>query len=142
MNKVFFVIILFLGVDLIAQTNDSIIIENSQKIVNADTNALVIVTKNKIDTGIASYYAKRFEGRRCSNGSVFKHKNLTAAHKTLKFGTQLKVTNLKNDSSVIVTVTDRLPKKSKRTIDLTLTAAKQLNFVRSGLTKVTLEIVN
>lgn len=142
MNKVFFVIILFLSVDLVAQTNDSTIIENSQRILNPDTNALVIVTKNKIDTGIASYYAKRFEGRKCSNGSIFTHKQLTAAHKTLKFGTQLKVTNLKNDSTVIVTVTDRLPKKSKRSIDLTLKAAEQLNFVRSGLTKVTLEVIN
>lgn len=89
----------------------------------------------------ASFYARKFEGRKCSSGEKFRHDSLTAAHKTLKFGTKLKVTNLKNDSSVIVRVNDRLPKRSKRCIDLTLRAAKQLNFVKSGLTPVKIEIL-
>jgi len=93
------------------------------------------------EIGTASYYAKRFEGRKCSSGQIFSNGGLTAAHKTLKFGTVVKVTNLKNDSSVIVTINDRLPPNSKRCIDLTLRAAKQLNFVRSGLTKVKIEII-
>ena len=93
------------------------------------------------ETGIASFYAKKFEGRKCSSGQKFRHDSLTAAHKTLKFGTKVKVTNLKNDSIVFVTVNDRLPKKSKRTIDLTLRAAKQLNFVSRGLTKVKIEVL-
>ena len=93
------------------------------------------------ETGIASFYAKKFEGRRCSNGCVFRNDSLTAAHKTLKFGTKVKVTNLKNDSVVFVTITDRLPKKSKRSIDLTRRAAKQLNFIAKGLTKVKIEVV-
>ncbi len=93
------------------------------------------------ETGIASFYAKKFEGRKCSGGQKFRHDSLTAAHKTLKFGTKVKVTNLKNDSIVFVTINDRLPKKSKRTIDLTLRAAKQLNFVSRGLTKVKIEVL-
>jgi len=93
------------------------------------------------ETGTASYYAKKFEGRRCSSGDIFRNDSLTAAHKTLKFGTMLKVTNLKNDSVVIVRVNDRLPKKSKRKIDLTRQAAKQLNFIERGLTKVRIEIL-
>lgn len=93
------------------------------------------------ECGIASYYARAFEGRRCSNGQLFRHDNLTAAHKTLKFGTLVKVTNLKNDSFVIVRVTDRLPKYSTRSIDLTRRAAKQLNFIPQGLAKVKIEIV-
>lgn len=92
-------------------------------------------------TGTASYYAKKFEGRKCSCGEKFRHDSLTAAHKTLPFGTRLKVTNLKNDSTVIVRINDRLPKKSKRIIDLTKRAAKQLNFVQAGLTKVRLEVL-
>ncbi len=92
-------------------------------------------------TGIASYYAKKFEGRKCSCGEKFRHDSLTAAHKTLPFGTRVKVTNLKNDSIVIVRINDRLPKKSKRIIDLTKRAAKQLNFVKAGLTKVKLEVL-
>ena len=92
------------------------------------------------EIGTASYYAKRFEGRKCSSGQIFSNVGLTAAHKTLKFGTVVKVTNLKNDSTVIVTINDRLPPNSKRCIDLTLRAAKQLNFVKRGLTKVKIEV--
>ncbi len=94
-----------------------------------------------VETGTASYYAKKFEGRKCSNGDIFRNDSLTAAHKTLKFGTVVKVTNLKNDSVVIVRINDRLPKKSKRKIDLTRRAAKQLNFIKKGLTKVRIEII-
>ncbi len=93
------------------------------------------------EKGIASYYAKKFNGRRCSSGEIFKNDSLTAAHKTLKFGTIIKVTNLKNDSVIIVRVNDRLPKNSKRCLDVTLKAAKQLNFVKSGLVKVKIEIL-
>lgn len=98
-------------------------------------------TRPPIDTVIASFYAKKFEGRRCASGEIFRQSQLTAAHKTLAFGTWVKVTNLSNDSVVVVKINDRLPRSSKRGIDLTMRAAKQLNFVRKGLTKVTLEIV-
>jgi len=94
------------------------------------------------EMGIASYYAKAFEGRRCSSGQIFRHDSLTAAHKTLKFGTLVRVINLKNDSTVIVRINDRLPKNSKRCIDLTRRGAKQLNFLVQGLTKVKLMILN
>jgi rare lipoprotein A len=95
----------------------------------------------KSEIGTASFYAKKFEGRKCSSGQKFRHDSLTAAHKSLKFGTKVKVTNLKNDSVVFVTINDRLPKRSSRKIDLTLRAAKQLNFVKSGLTKVKIEVL-
>lgn len=93
------------------------------------------------EIGKASFYAKKFEGRKCSSGERFRNDSLTAAHKTLKFGTKVKVTNLKNDSSVIVRINDRLPKKSKRSIDLTRRAAKQLNFIKNGLASVKIEIL-
>lgn len=93
------------------------------------------------ETGIASFYAKKFEGRKCSSGCQFRNDSLTGAHKTLKFGTKVKVTNLKNDSVVIVTINDRLPKHSKRLIDLTRKAAAQLNFIPKGLTKVKVEVL-
>lgn len=92
-------------------------------------------------TCTASFYAKKFEGRRCANGDVFRHDSLTAAHKTFAFGTLVKVINLKNDSMVIVRINDRLPKRSKRCIDLTRRAARQLNFIRQGLTSVKLEVL-
>lgn len=92
--------------------------------------------------GIASFYAKKFNGRKTSSGEKFSSDSLTAAHKKLKFGTYVMVRNLKNDSTVIVKINDRLPQKSKRSIDLTLRAAKQLNFVKSGLTKVEITVLD
>jgi len=104
-------------------------------------NGFSQIDSNKTEIGVASFYAKKFEGRKCSSGQKFRHDSLTAAHKTLKFGTKVKVTNLKNDSVVVVIINDRLPKKSKRKIDLTLRAAKQLNFVSNGLAKVRIEVL-
>jgi rare lipoprotein A len=99
------------------------------------------VSQTVSDKCVASYYADKFNGRKCSSGEKFSQDKLTAAHKTLKFGTMVKVTNLKNDSSVIVRINDRLPANSKRCIDLTKAGARQLNYLRKGLTRVKIEIV-
>jgi rare lipoprotein A len=92
-------------------------------------------------TGKASYYANKFNGRKTSSGEVFKQDLLTGAHKNLKFGTLVKVTNLSNDSTVIVKINDRLSQKSGSLIDLSLKAAQQLNFVRNGHAKVKVESI-
>jgi rare lipoprotein A len=89
--------------------------------------------------GKASFYADKFNKRRTSSGEIFYNDSLTAAHKTLPFGTYLKVTNLRNDSVVVVRVNDRLPKKSSRIIDLSKAAARKLNFIKHGLTQVYIE---
>jgi rare lipoprotein A len=89
--------------------------------------------------GKASYYSDKFNKRRTSSGEIFYNDSLTAAHKTLAFGTIVKVTNLLNDSVVIVRINDRLPKKSSRIIDLSKAAARKLNFISQGLTKVSIE---
>ena len=94
------------------------------------------------ETGKASFYHNKFEGHGTSNGEVFRQKKFTCAHKSLPFGTWLKVTCLKNNNVIYVRVNDRLPKSSKRCIDLSLLGAEKLNFVRSGLTQVTLETVS
>lgn len=91
--------------------------------------------------GKASFYADKFNKRRTSSGEIFYNDSLTAAHKTLPFGTILRVTNLQNDSVVIVRVNDRLPKKSSRIIDLSKAAARKLNFISKGITMVSLEEV-
>ncbi len=101
-----------------------------------------IIENKSTEKGIASYYAKKFNGRKTTSGEIFQNDKLTAAHKTLKFGTYVKVRNLKNDSTVIVKVNDRLPKKSKRSIDLSYKAAKQLNFISAGLTKVEITVLD
>lgn len=97
--------------------------------------------KKAVLKGVASYYHNKFNGRKTASGEIFSNDSLTAAHKTLPLGTWVKVRNLKNDSVVILKVNDRLPKTSKRTIDLSRAAAKQLNFIREGLTKVEIEIL-
>lgn len=89
-------------------------------------------------SGNASYYAGSFHGRRTASGAIYHKDSLTAAHKTLKFGTLLKVTNLANDSVVIVKVTDRMG-RSPHVIDLSLAGAKKLNFVRNGTARVLIE---
>ncbi len=93
-------------------------------------------------SGNASYYANKFHGRRTSSGEKYHKDSMVCAHKTLPFGTLLKVTNKKNDSVVYVRVIDRMGKSSPHIIDLSMAAAKQLNFVRSGITKVTVEEIH
>ena len=99
-------------------------------------------TTEKIYKGTAAYYGKGWTGRKTSSGEIFYADSLTAAHKTFKFGTILKVTNLTNDSVTLVKVNDRLPKSSKFIIDLSYGTAKKLNFITRGVIPVTLEIVD
>lgn len=89
----------------------------------------------------ASFYAEDFHGKRTSNGEKFNMNDLTCAHKALPFDTILKVTNLANGKTVQVRVNDRGPFVVGREIDLSKAAAKQLNMIGSGTTKVKLEIV-
>jgi rare lipoprotein A len=92
-----------------------------------------------IQEGTASYYASKFQGRRTASGEVYIKDSLTAAHKLLPFGTILRVTNQKNGKTVLVLVNDRLPGSSKRVIDLSYAAAKEVDMIREGLVKVTIE---
>lgn len=92
-------------------------------------------------TGKASFYGKKFDGRKTADGEIFSNKKLTAAHRTLPFGTMVKVTNLSNNKSVIVRITDRGPYAKGRIIDLSKAAADSLDFIHSGWTKVKVEEV-
>lgn len=93
-------------------------------------------------TGKASFYADKFEGRTTASGEKYKHSKLTAAHKTLPFGTKVKVTNIANDQSVEVVVNDRGPYVDGRIIDLSKSAAEKLGFVNLGLADVKVEVVD
>lgn len=97
---------------------------------------------NELEKGSASYYANSFNGRRTSSGETFSNDSLTAAHKFLSFGTIVKVTNLKNDSLILLRINDRMSQSNRRAIDVTLNAAKKLNFVREGLATVTIEVIS
>jgi rare lipoprotein A len=95
-----------------------------------------------IQKGIASYYGGKFHGRKSASGEIYHKDSLTAAHKILPFGTVVKVTNLKRNTSVIVRVTDRLPMSSKRQIDLSLAAARELEMLRDGIGNVRIEAID
>lgn len=99
------------------------------------------VLAQKVQTGKASFYADKFEGRTTASGEIFSQSKLTAAHKTLPFGTNVKVTNLANNKSVVVIVNDRGPFVPGRIIDLSLAAAKILGFIDTGVTDVTVEVL-
>ncbi len=92
--------------------------------------------------GVASYYADMFEGRLTANGEIYSHNGMTCAHKTLPFGTLLKVTNLSNDKSVIVTVNDRGPFIKGRVVDLTKSAARKIDMIHRGIVNVKVEIID
>lgn len=97
--------------------------------------------KHELSVGIASYYAAKFHGRRTASGEKFSSKLLTAAHLTLPFGTQLKVTNLQNMKSVIVRVNDRGPHVRGRIVDLSRAAAQAIGLIQTGTARVVLEVV-
>jgi rare lipoprotein A len=91
--------------------------------------------------GTAYYYAKRYNGRRTSSGATHNQHKLTAAHPTLPFGTRVKVENLANKRSVVVTVNDRCRKRSFEFIDLSRAAARELGFRGMGTARVRITTV-
>jgi rare lipoprotein A len=84
----------------------------------------------------ATYYADRYNGRKTSSGERYDSKKLTAAHPTLPFGKRVKVVNLANGRSVIVTINDRYRKHKYEAIDVSLAAAQELGIIRQGIAKV------
>ncbi|HVP19347.1 MAG TPA: septal ring lytic transglycosylase RlpA family protein, partial [Spirochaetia bacterium] len=93
------------------------------------------------EDGLASWYGGKFHGRMTSSGEVFNTNTLTAAHRTLPFGTVVRVTNLDNGKSVLVKINDRGPFVDGRVIDLSRAAAVQLGMIDSGVARVSLQIV-
>lgn len=94
--------------------------------------------------GIASYYADKFVGRTTANGEIYEHGELTAAHRSLPFGTRVRATRIDVPAqpSVVVRINDRGPFKNGRIIDLSKTAAGRLDMISDGLAKVRLEVVS
>ncbi len=92
------------------------------------------------EKGKASFYADKFEGKKTASGEVYHHHLKTAAHKTLAFGTKIKVTNTKNGKSVIVVVNDRGPFVEGRILDLSKSAAKEIGELREGVFNIIMEI--
>ncbi len=99
------------------------------------------VSKEKIHFGTASFYANKFEGRKTANGEVFSQKKLTGASNILPLNQWVRVTNTRNNLSVILRITDRMHKNNKRLIDLSKSAAKKLKYTGYGLAHVKVEVL-
>jgi len=93
------------------------------------------------EQGKASFYGRKFEGRKMANGEPFRRNKLTAAHKTLPFGTKVKVTNLKSRKTVKVKITDRGPFIKGRIIDLSEAAARKLDMIDAGVAPVKMKVI-
>jgi rare lipoprotein A len=90
---------------------------------------------------IASYYGQKFHGKQTASGEIFNMYGLTAAHKTLPFGTIIEVTNKKSNKSVIVRINDRGPFVTGRELDLSFQAAKNIGLIRDGYGKVHVRVI-
>ena len=96
---------------------------------------------DRIGGGVASYYGKRFAGRPTASGEIFNPVKLTAAHRTLPFGSKVKVTNKRNGRSVVVRINDRGPFSKGRVIDLSRKAAEEIGLIRAGHAPVELSLL-
>jgi rare lipoprotein A len=102
----------------------------------------VVLAGGFTEKGIASYYHDRFQGRTTASGERFDQSAYSAAHRTLPFGTLVRITRLDTGKSVVVTVNDRGPFKKGRVIDLSRQAARDLGMVEEGLTRVGMEVLH
>ena len=94
-----------------------------------------------IQKGKASFYSKRFHGKKTSSGERYQNEKLTAAHISLPMNTMVEVTNLSNNQSVVVRINDRGPHGKGRIIDLAYAAAKTLGIVKTGIANVAIRVV-
>lgn len=92
--------------------------------------------------GKASYYAGNFNGKKTANGETFRRSHFTAAHRTLPFGTSVRIINLDNGKNVVVRINDRGPHQRNRIIDMSHAAAKKIGLVQSGIANVRIEAYN
>lgn len=100
------------------------------------------VVETEVATGMASYYSREIAGNRTANGERCDPNDLTAAHRTLPFGSKVRVTNLLNGQSVVVRINDRGPFGRGRVIDISHAAAKEIGMHRSGTARVKLALLD
>ncbi len=102
-----------------------------------------IVEKSaEVATGIVSWYGDKFHGRKTASGKIYDKNELTAAHKTLPFGTKVRVTNIKNGKSVVVEINDRGPFIKSRVLDLSKAAFSEIGKTSSGVMQVEYEVLD
>ena len=107
-----------------------------EEAVTADRSLVEFVDKGSMK---ASWYGPGFHGRKTANGEIYDQMSFTAAHKSLKFGTLLKITNPRNSKSVVIRINDRGPYIHGRDLDLSKAAALELGMVRKGVARLKVE---
>ena len=115
-------------------------ITDNKKVENSTVAEIVDKAGKKI-SGIVSWYADKFHGAKTSSGELYDKDNFTAAHKTLPFGTKVKVTNVKNGKTVVVKINDRGPHTKSRLLDLSKAAFSSIGSTSSGVLNVEMEVV-
>jgi rare lipoprotein A len=93
------------------------------------------------EVGIASYYADKYNGRQTASGEIYNMYGISAAHPSYPMGTIVRVTNLSNNTSLILKINDRMPDFKGRVIDLSLGAARKLGMIQSGIAKVKIDVI-
>ncbi|MBL0769401.1 septal ring lytic transglycosylase RlpA family protein [Sphingopyxis sp. XHP0097] len=114
----------------------------AQEVEIADNPIAEIVQETEIDGGMASYYGNELAGNRTANGERFDPSQLTAAHRTLPFGSMVRVTNMSTGDSVVVRINDRGPFAHGRVIDISHAAAREIGMHRSGTARVALALID
>ena len=143
--KILFVLVLvaLVGFTLVVNEDkitEPVVTENvasvEEETVVADRSLVEFLDKGNMK---ASWYGPGFHGRKTANGEIYDQMSFTAAHKSLKFGTLLKITNQKNNKSVVVRINDRGPYIHGRDLDLSKAAAIELGMVKRGVAKIKVE---
>ena len=97
--------------------------------------------RGAVESGRASWYGGKFHGRKTASGERFDERKLTAAHRSLPFGTRVRVTNLNNGKQVVVRINDRGPWGMRKIIDVSEAAARKLGMIRAGVVPVKVEVL-
>jgi len=114
----------------------------AQEVEVTDNPIADIVDETEIGGGMASYYGNELAGNRTASGERFDPAQLTAAHRSLPFGSLVRVTNTSNGDSVVVRINDRGPFTHRRVIDVSTAAAREIGMHRSGTARVKLALLS
>jgi rare lipoprotein A len=122
--------------------NDTILKKDTLSIEDEKlVGELIENSARKISTGVVSWYGDKFHGRKTASGEKYDKHELTAAHKSLPFGTKVKVTNIRNGKSVVVEINDRGPYAKSRVLDLSQAAFSEIGHTNTGVMQVEYEII-
>ncbi len=126
---------------VLAQTTPTAPAGTGQPATGGSGRLAVAKASGEIYTGKVAWYGRKFAGRRTASGERFDPEALTMAHKSLPFGTMVRVTNLANDKTVVLRVNDRGPMQADRLGDVSEAAAKRLDMIKVGVIEASIEVV-